>query len=207
MVVDLGAGDALSFAVFCKSMQDHVVDGLAYAVDVWEDDEQRENAGRIPLTTINNFLHTHFRGQSYLLKLTAEQALAHFADRSVDLLRIDLDRSEHSIAELLDAWEPKLKTGALLLIAGIGDRKDALAALAEPPLVFPGGTGLAVMMHEASAADDSPHPLLRAISRRTDTGDRALVHFYEHASLHHALRHQILGHADVLYRKRPTGSP
>jgi len=44
-----------------------------------------------------------------MLKLTPEQALAHFADRSVDLLRIDVERTEHSLAELLDAWAPKLK--------------------------------------------------------------------------------------------------
>jgi hypothetical protein len=35
MVVDLGSGSALSFVVFCQSMKDHDIDGLAYGVDVW----------------------------------------------------------------------------------------------------------------------------------------------------------------------------
>jgi hypothetical protein len=44
---------------------------------------------------------------------------------------------------------------------------------------------------------------IQAISDGDDVGRRAHASFYEHAALHQALRHEILGHADVLYRKRP----
>jgi hypothetical protein len=205
MVVDLGAGNALSFAVFCQSMKDHSVDGLAYAIDIWEEDQQRESEGAIAFTTINNFLRTHFRGLAYLLKLTPEHALLHFADRSIDFLRIDLDRTERPLAALLDAWTPKLKPGAVLLIGGTNVRANVLEKLADrSPLVFPSGRGLAAVVHEIPGTGPELHSLLQLISERTDAGKRNLIPFYEHAALHHRLKNEILGHADVLYRKRPT---
>jgi hypothetical protein len=204
MVVDLGSGNALSFAVFCQSMKDHLVDGLACAVDVWESDEIRESEGSIPLTTINNFLHTHFRGQAYLLKLSLEQALAHFADRSVDLLRIDLERADRPLAALLDAWTPKLKAGAVMLIAGINVRANALHDIeTRSPLIFPGASGLAVTIHELAAANAQLHPLMELISQGPDADKQGLVRFYEHAALHHTLRSEIAESAYILYRKRP----
>jgi hypothetical protein len=202
MVVDLGSGNALSFAVFCQSLRDHDIDGLAYAVDVWESDETRSAAGATTLTVINNFLHTHFRGHAYLLKLTPEPALTHFAEGSIDLLRIDLGRIERPVPALLDDWTPKLKPGAVLLIAGVTGSPSALEALSgRSPVIFPNGGGLAAIVH--SSETGATHALLKAISGDDDAAKRGLVAFYEHAALHHALRHEILDNAGALYRKRP----
>lgn len=204
MIVDLGSGNASSFAVFCQSIKDHDIDGLAYGIDIWESDRTRDAEGATTLTAINNFVHTHFRGHAYLLKLTPEQALAHFADETVDLLRIDLGRTERPFPAVLDAWAPKLKPGAVLLLAGVAGRSRVLEAIAHrSPVVFPDGGGLAAMVHTGPESGGRRSALLQAIADSDGAGKRGLVAFYEHAALHHALRHEILGNADVLYRKRP----
>jgi hypothetical protein len=205
MVVDLGSGNARAFSVFCQSMRDHDMDGLAYAVDVWESDEQRSAEGATPFTTINNFFHTHFRGYAYLLDLAPERALLHFADASVDLLRIDLGRSERPFADLLAAWTPKLKPGAVLLIAGVTERTPVLTALGQrSPVIFPDARGLAATIHGTSDAAGRPHWLLEAIATGDEACKQRLVSFYEHAALHHSLRREILGQGDVFFRKRPA---
>jgi hypothetical protein len=91
-----------------------------------------------------------------------------------------------------------------VLVAGTNVRADAISMLdGLSPVIFPGGAGLAVMIHGSSATDAKPHPLLELIFRSAGTDEPSLVHFYEHAALHHAIKNEVLGHADLLYRKRP----
>lgn len=205
MVVDLGAGNAQSFCVLCQSMKDHDVDGLAYGVDLWESDKQREAEGATPWTTINNFVHTHFRGFAYLLKSTPEQTLLHFADRSVGLLRVDLGRTERPLGALLHAWTPKLEPGGVLLCSGLSERKRALEewqARYPASWVLAGDGGLGVAVHGRGASSAAPD-LFRWLSDETDGVRERIGSFYEHAALHLSLKIEVLGHGDVLFRKRP----
>lgn len=206
LLVDLGAGDALSFSVFCQSMKEHDIDGLAYAVDVWESDAEREAQAASTWTTINNFLHSHFRGNAYLLKQSPEQALFHFADGSIDLLRIDLGRAAQPLSALLDAWSGKLKPGGILLCAGMDEDAptlEAWAARMPRSVMFASGTGLGVAIPEPR---QSKHDLLSWICTEDSAERRRLVAFYEHAARHHGLRLEILDRGDVLYRKKSPGT-
>jgi len=206
LVVDLGAGNAQSFATFCQSMKDHDIDGLAYAIDSWECDEQREADEQPTLSSINNFIHAHFRF-GYLLPLTPDQALAHFADGSIDLLRIDVHRVERPLDELLEAWVPKLEPGGFLLSEGLMDHPRALAAFrghAKTGFVFP--TGLGVYRRGSPHGEPPAHELLGMLSEGDEETRQGLVRYYRHAAFHHALRITVDQHADVLNRK-PAGRP
>ncbi len=203
LVVDIGAGNALSFAVFCQSMQDHDVDGLAYAIDVWESDGDREARGDATLASINNFLHAHYRF-AYLLRHDSKSALAHFSDASIDLLRFDLARLSEPPRELFDAWLPKIAPGGALVCAGIAGGTTARTEWRlrqQSGFVFE-ARGLGVTVFDSSDGREPNHELLRALRTTNESERHALASFYEHARRHHALKTEVGEHGTELARKR-----
>lgn len=203
LVVDVGAGNALPFAVFCQSMQDHDVDGLAYAIDVWENDDTREARGDASFTSLNNFFHAHHRF-AYLLRRDPEGALAHFADGSIDLLRFDLARISYPPRELFDAWIPKVAPGGALVCAGIVEGstgREHWRARLPSSFVFE-AQALGVAVFDSSGGEEPDHDLLRSLRAPDEPGHRALAAFYEHARRHHALMIEVGEHGTELVRKR-----
>jgi hypothetical protein len=210
MVVDVGAGAAVSFGAFCQSMRDHDVDGLGYAIDAFADDAGKSEEDDTSSAAINNFLHAHFRGISYLLKVRPEAALQHFAEGSVDLLRIDAVRVGEPLAALLQAWGPKIARGGVLLCGGALDpsrpdvHADLLAHAGAGALVLGGGTGLGVHRVRGHASPDEPE-LLRLVGSSAEGDHEALARYYAHAARHHALREEIRDQGAGLFRKKAGG--
>jgi hypothetical protein len=209
LVVDVGAGAAGAFGAFCQSLRDHDVDGLAYAVDRWEDDGEKPAEDETRLLAINQFLHTYFRGVAYLMQMPEEEALAHFAEGSIDLLRLDARRTRSSLAPLLAEWRPRVARGGVVLCAGVEDAsrpdiaKDFAAFAAEHGgFVVPGSASLGVhRAGEGSRAEAVPE-LLRLLESRDPEEQGGLGRFYDHAARHHALRAEVLGKKADLFRKK-----
>ena len=65
LVVDVGAGAGVVFSIVCQSMRDHDIDGTAYAIDPWTDDEGKAEDDPTRWEVLNDFLRAYFRGVSY----------------------------------------------------------------------------------------------------------------------------------------------
>jgi len=215
LVVDVGTGAGLAMSIACQSMRDHDVGGLVYGIDPWEDDEAKPDDDPTRWAALNNFLHTYFRGVSYLMKMPCAQGLQHFAEASIDILRLDPGRIGAPLGPLLEAWLPRLAPGGVLLCLGVGnpERPDlaedwSRATEGSGTFVFPHGAGLgvrcrAVGLRDASAPDAPEPPALMQMLTSEDPTDReGLARFYAHADRHHSIRAEVLDKRFDLHRKK-----
>lgn len=207
LCVDVGAGDADAFFAFCQSARDHDVDGMFYAIDDWADDAEREPASLPTSASINNFLHTHFRGSAYLMRMPEKNARQHFQEASVDLLRIDPSRAGQPLSELLAAWSPALTPGGVILVAGITDgeanQADWQAFTAGAGIIVHGDRTTSVFRKSPPAGPQAKEPdLLRLLVAGTTAERTALGDFYAHALRHHVLRREVRDVGAGLFRKK-----
>lgn len=207
LCVDVGAGDASAFFAFCQSARDHDVDGIFYAIDEWGDDAEREQASLPTSASINNFLHTHFRGTAYLMRMPEKNARQHFQHGSVDLLRIDPARTEQTLSDLLNVWAPAVSPGGVLVVEGLSDSEanqaDWQAFTMGAGVIVQGDRATSVFRKPPSAGPQAKDgDLLRLLSSGTSAERRALGDFYAHALRHHVLRREVRDVGAGLFRKK-----
>ena len=65
-LVELGAYNGLSFFTFCQSMQEHDIDGVAYAIDCWEGDEHTDAYDDSIYEGVRDHAREHYRGLSLI---------------------------------------------------------------------------------------------------------------------------------------------
>ncbi len=193
LVVDLGAGDASSFFVFCQAMRDHDIDGVCFAVDEWSGDDLKADDDETSTLAINHHARSYYRGIAYLCQLSPAQALAHFADAAVELLRIDAARSSLPLDELISAWLPRVAPAGALICPGVGAPDSELgqawerATRGRDTFTFRRGSGLGVLRPDP--APGARKSQLLAVLGSSDAQDhRDLESYYAHAAEHHALR-------------------
>lgn len=207
LVVDLGAGSGVAFAAMCQSARDHDVDALCYAVDPWPEDadEAAATGTGAGSASLNNFLHTYFRGTSYVLKMTEGNARQHFAAGTIDLLRIDARRLGAPLGELLDVWLPKVAPRGVVVadLASDADREAWRARTGGGGIVVPASTPLGVHAPGGPAAGVPGSSELRRWLSSGDAAEREdLAAFYAHAVRHHALRREVRDEGGGLFRKK-----
>lgn len=207
LCVDVGAGDASAFFSLCQSARDHDVDGMFYAVDAWTDDAEREQASLSTSASINNLLHTHFRGVAYLMRMNEKNALIHFQEASIDLLRVDPARCTETPTDLLAQWLPRLSPGGVLLVPEVSRSEVSRTAFRDATggagLIFPLPSGMGVFRSPPRPDSGAPErDLLRLLTSGTD-GERAtLGELYAHAVRHHVLRRDVRDQGAGLFRKK-----
>jgi hypothetical protein len=206
LFVDLGAGTADAFFAVCQSMHDHDVDGLCFAVDPWRDDAVKPEDDEAHSLSVNHHARSYHRGIAYLMKTTASQAVAHFADSSIDLLRVDAIELAVPLEELLEAWMPRLRPGGVLLCPGLRrpDSETALAAFQligreHPAWLLDIADGLGVLRRQPAA--EASHELLTLLASTDPSDHRDLERFYAHMALHQELRRAVRHHRFNLGRK------
>lgn len=209
LVVDVGAGAGIAFSIACQSMRNHNVDGLAYAVDSWADDTQKAEDDPTRWAGLNTFLRAYFRGVSYLMKMEPLDALQHFADSSIGVLRLNAARAGVTLGTLIEAWLPRLAPGGVLLCPGVNDpeRADLADDFQRAPsgphkLVFPHDKGLGVFRRPSVAPLERLPELLELLTSEDASDRESLLRFYEHADRHHAFRVAVQDKWQDLARKK-----
>jgi hypothetical protein len=207
LVVDLGAGSAETFFAVCQSMQDHDVDGVCFAVDRWRDDAAKAEEDEAHSLSVNHHARSFHRGRAYLMKTSADDAARHFAESSIDLMRIEATSAEAPLAELLQSWLPRLAPGGVLLCPGLGhpDGEASRAAFefsgrqhSAALLDLAGGLGIV----RKQPAPGASHELLALLGSMEPSDRDDLERFYRHAALHHQLRLSVRHHRFNLGRNR-----
>jgi hypothetical protein len=116
LVVDLGAGDCVSFFAYCQSMSDHDIDGSCYAIDTWEDSVKTHPAAT--LDAINAHGRRYYSGLSYVVRMAPFEARRHFDDETIALLRIDGTRSDVVAGADVEAWYRRVQPGGVIVWHG-----------------------------------------------------------------------------------------
>jgi len=206
LVVDLGVGAGTAFVAMCQSAREEAVDVLLYGVDAFADDAAKAEDDETRWESLNNFLHTHYRGSSYLLRSPPADTVIHFADGSVDVLRIDAARVEATLDAVLAAWVSKVAPGGVLLVraeeavarAAVLSHRDSFPV---PGVALPGPPPF-VAFRKPRSSGMAEGPLLSALASPADAERDSLRGFYEHVARHHALRVEVGEHRLELHRKK-----
>ncbi len=113
--VELGSHAGVSYAAFCDAALRERVDARCFAVDTWRGDEHAGFYDDSVFRDLNAFHERHYAGFSRLMRCTFDDALAYFADGSIDLLHIDGRHHYGDVCHDFESWAPKLSRRAVVL--------------------------------------------------------------------------------------------
>jgi len=124
LVVELGTHVGTSYSAMCEAVLRRGLDAKCYAVDTWQGDRHAgtySGAVFAELTALNGERYGKF---STLLRMTFDDAVAQFADGSIDLLHIDGLHTYEAVRHDYETWRPKLSDRAIVLFHDIAERRD-----------------------------------------------------------------------------------
>lgn len=114
--VELGTHAGHSYFSFCQSVADNCLQTNCFAVDTWVGDGiTTGNYSDEIFHEVNAFNQERYAGFSTLLRMTFDDALAHFSDESIALLHIDGLHTYEAVRHDFETWRPKLAPGAVVL--------------------------------------------------------------------------------------------
>jgi len=117
--VDLGTHTGNSYFSFCQAVRDKGLTTRCYAVDTWKGDAHAGFYGDEVFDQLNRYNKLKYKDFSTLYRMTFDEALVRFQDRSVELLHIDGMHTYEAVRNDFEAWLPKLAPGALVLFHDI----------------------------------------------------------------------------------------
>ena len=122
VVVELGTDRGESYFAFCQAVAENGAGTRCFAVDTWEGDAHSGGYDETTFAEVSAHHRAHYSDFSTLLRMTFDEALAHFAPESIHLLHLDGLHTEEVVRHDLAAWLPKLAPGGILLMHDISVR-------------------------------------------------------------------------------------
>ena len=128
LFVELGSWQGFSFFVFCQSVKAHGLDTICYAVDTWQGDEQSGGLAADILEEVSLHARDNYRGFTYFIQSTFEEAADQFSQDSIELLHIDGLHTYEAVKQDFDTWYPKVAPGGIILFHDIAGRRPGFGA-------------------------------------------------------------------------------
>lgn len=115
IVVELGTHHGTSFLAFCQIVEQKAIPAKVFAVDTWEGDHQAGAYGNEVYMALRDYQQRNYAGQSEMLRMTFDDALAYFDDGSVDLLHIDGLHTYEAVRHDFETWLPKVSSRGVVI--------------------------------------------------------------------------------------------
>ncbi len=114
--VELGTHAGHSYFSFCQSVAGSGLPTKCFAVDTWEGDGITTGQyGAEIFNAVNAFNQERYASFSRLLRMSFDDALTYFSEKSISLLHIDGLHTYEAVRHDFETWLPKLAPGAVVL--------------------------------------------------------------------------------------------
>lgn len=113
--VELGTHSGNSYFAFCQSVVEAGISTRCYAVDTWQGDKHTGQYDDETFAKVSAHHQEHYAGFSRLLRMTFDDAVAYFADKSIELLHVDGLHTYEAVHHDFETWLPKLAPGAVVM--------------------------------------------------------------------------------------------
>lgn len=124
VIVELGAHTGNSFNGFCEAVQRTGSSTQCFAVDTWQGDEHAGAYDSSIYDALSAYQKEHYESFASLLRMTFDEALPQFENKSIDLLHIDGLHTYEAVKHDFDTWLPKVAPGGIILFHDIVVREN-----------------------------------------------------------------------------------
>ncbi len=163
LFVELGTHYGESYFGFCQAVRENDVACSCYAVDTWLGEAHAGFYDESVFRDVDGYNSAHYADFSYLLRTTFDEAIAKFAEGSIDILHIDGLHTYQAVSHDLQSWLSKVKPGGIVLMHDVMGRHgdfgvwkvwDELASTGKH-FIFRHNWGLGVFRKSGSALPDN----------------------------------------------------
>jgi hypothetical protein len=116
LLVELGVDRGESYFAFCQAAAENQTGTRCFGIDTWRGDQHAGGYDETTFAQVSEHNRANYESFSTLLRCGFDDALAQFADASIDVLHLDGLHTETAVRHDVESWLPKLRLGGILLL-------------------------------------------------------------------------------------------